>query len=319
MRNATLASRLTGVKERTMQSYFARLRRGESLVDKPRSGRPPKLTATLRRQLGQIKSRDPLEDASFYARELSRVSGQPVSETTVRRALKMARYRYRLSARKVLTAAQKAERVRFARAHLEDSWEDVAAGDESTFNLRRHGKRFWVRVSSSDAQDEPARARLTEGQEAVSLSVVAVIFRGRKSALGFLPRNWSSEDLAAVFERDVFPSLGWRSTGRHKNTLIWDNDGRHHAAPWREAAARMHIEVVPDWSSNSPDFNPEENVWAWMKNFVEKQGPRSEAALREAIIAAWNGFPVEDTVHLMDSIPRRLHMAIRRNGGRTGY
>jgi hypothetical protein len=289
------------------------------LDDKHRSGRPPKLSSTLRRQLGQIKSKHPFEDSFFYAQELSRVARRPISEHTVRRALKMGRYRYRLAAKKRLTPAQKAERVRFSEAHLDDSWEDVAAGDECTFNLRRRGKRYWVRVSSSDAQDEPARANLTEAQEAVSVSIVAVIFRGRKSALGFLPRNWRSQDLATVFERDVFPSLRWRSRGRHKNTLIWDNDGRHHAVPWRDAAARMGLEAIPRWPSNSPDFNPEENVWAWMKAFVEKRGPRSEAALRQAIIDAWAAFPVEDTVVLIDSIPRRLALAIRRKGGRTGY
>jgi hypothetical protein len=289
------------------------------LDDKSRPGRPPKLSSTLRRQLAQIQAKHPGEDSSFYAQELSRVARRPISERTVRRALKMGRYRYRLPAKKRLTTSQKAERVRFAEAHLGDSWANVAAGDECTFNLRRRGRRWWLRVSRTDGQDEPARANLTEAQEAVSISIVAVIFRGRKSALGFLPKNWRSGDLATVFERDVFPSLRWRSRGRQKNTLIWDNDGRHHAAPWREAAARMGIEAVPRWPANSPDINPEENAWAWMKAFVEKRAPRSEPALRQAIIDAWAAFPVEDTVTLIDSIPRRLALVIRRRAGRTGY
>jgi transposase len=318
-RNASFAAKLANVKVRTMQSYFNKLRRGESLEDKARSGRPRKLNSTLRRQLGQIKAKHPDEDSLFYAQELSLVSGQAISERTVRRALKMARYRYRLSAKKQLTRAQKAERLQFAQARLKDSWETVGAADECTFNLRRHGNRRWVRVRTDDAQDEPAPAKLTDAQNAVSISVVAVIFRGRKSALGFLPKNWDSTDLATVFERDVYPSLLWKSRGRNKNTLMWDNDGRHHAAPWREAEARMGVEPIRPWPANSPDFNPIENTWAWMKRNVERKAPRTEQALRQAIVEAWQAFPAEDTVTLLESLPRRLQLAIRRKGGRTGY
>src|SRR5512138_1179136 len=83
MRNAAIAARLTGVKERTMQHYFKKLRAGESLAHRPGAGRPRKLTSTLRRRLAQIKSKHPYKTARWYARRLSEMSDQPVGVTTV--------------------------------------------------------------------------------------------------------------------------------------------------------------------------------------------------------------------------------------------
>ena len=128
-----------------MQDYFKRLRRGESLDDRPRLGRPRKLTSTLRRQLGQIKAIHPKEKTRWYAHQLSRVRGEPVGEETTRKALRQLDYRDRLIPRRTLTSAQKAARVAFGEAHLEDAWDRRWSFDQCYFNLYRNNNRFWVR------------------------------------------------------------------------------------------------------------------------------------------------------------------------------
>lgn len=319
MRNAAMASRLTGVKKSTMRKYFKNLKRGESLDEKPRSGRPRKLTSFLRRQLGQIKGRAPFESASFYAQELSRVSCGPISERSVRRALNELGYNWRLSRRRTLNSAQRAQRVEYARAHVEDNWEGVWSADESTFNLYRQGNRYWVRMKTDDAEDEPSQPRLSAAQEKVSVSIVVAISRGQKSAIGFLPRGWNATQLGNVFACQVFSSLRWSNRLGHENRLIWDNDGRHFSPPWLEVEQRLQLRPIRPWPSNSPDFNPIENVFGWMKSFVEKRDCTTETQLRQAIQDAWDAFPIDFTASLMDSIPARLQACLRKNGGRTKY
>ena len=56
---------------------------------------------------------------------------------------------------------------------------------------------------------------------------------------------------------------------------------------------------IEEWSANSPDFNVEENVFAWLKSSVEDMEPRDEQSLREAILKAWNDFPVTMTELLL--------------------
>jgi hypothetical protein len=202
---------------------------------------------------------------------------------------------------------------------LSDDWSDVWAADESTFNLYRTGNRSWVRVKTDDAEDEPSKPKLTKAQEKISVSIVVAITHGRKSSIGFLSKGWGAAELATVFERDVFPSLQWSNRRGHENRLIWDNDGRHFSPPWLEVEARLRLRPIRPWSSNSPDFDPIENAFAWLKVFVERAGPTNEQTLRQAIRDAWDAFPVEHTGALMESLPDRLRACIQKNGGRTKY
>ncbi len=125
-----------------MQYLFKKLREKESLEERERSGRPRKLTVTFRRQLALIKTRHLRQTTTFYARELSRVRGEPVGVETTRTALRQLDYRWRLIPRRTLTSAQKAARVAFAQAHLEDSWGRRWSFDESYFNLYRNNNRY---------------------------------------------------------------------------------------------------------------------------------------------------------------------------------
>ena len=91
-RNASNAARATGVSNRTMQSYFERLRRGESLDERPRPGRPRILTSTFRRRLAYLKRLDPLASARVLAARYRDRYDEPVGEGTVRLALHQLGY-----------------------------------------------------------------------------------------------------------------------------------------------------------------------------------------------------------------------------------
>jgi hypothetical protein len=302
-----------------MQQHFKKLGQGESLEEKPRSGRPRLLTSTLRRRLGQLKAQEPYKRASYYAAQLARISGGPVSVRSTRRALHQVGYGWRLIPRRRLTSSQKRVRLGFSEDNRDETFAGVWAADECTFNLYGHSRRYWARVSTSDADSKSTLPKLSGAQEKVSPSIVAAISNGRKSALGFLPKNWSGGDLARVFERDVFPSLGWIQRGRQMNRLIWDNDGRHFSAPWKRLETRLQLRPFRPWPANSPDFDPIENAFAWMKDYVEGRQASNEQELRQAIIDAWRDFPLDHTRSLMESLPRRLAECRARKCARTSY
>ena len=252
-----------------MQSYYNKLRAGESLDDKPRSGRPRIITSTFKRQLGQIKSRHPLASAAFLAQQLGRIRGQPVSAETVRTALKEIGFEWRLRRRQRITSSQKLKRLSFAKAHRAVSWDETWSADECTFNLYRNGNQCWVRVKSSDAEDTPALPKLTEHQQKISISISAALSHGKKATIGFLPKNWNSADLVEVFNQAVYPSIRRQHDGRRLIKLIWDNDGRHMSAEWKALEARTRLRAIRPFPANSPDLNPIENVFAWLKAKVE--------------------------------------------------
>jgi transposase len=312
----SLISKHSNISYSTAKRYLKKLRHRESLEDRPRPGRPPKLTSRLRRQLAQIKSRHPKKSAAYYAQSLSKRNGASVSTRTVQSALHQLGYRWRLRPRRALTSSQKANRIAFARARLHDSWDKRWFFDQSYFNLYRHGNRYWVRVTTDDAMSLP---KPTETQEKVSVGISVAIRHGKKSALAFLPKSWKAADLVHAFDTVIYPSLNWSNRIGKQNELVIDNDGRHFSKDWIDYVEQMRLRPIRPWPANSPDFNVDENVFARLKSSVEDMEPRDEQSLREAILKAWNDFPVAMTETLVESMPRRLQQAIALKGGRTKY
>lgn len=300
----------------TASRYCRQLRAGESLDDRPRSGRPLKLTPALLRQLQDIKAQYPKKQSAFYARRLSAINERRISGRSVRRGLRRLGYTWRLRPRRMLTPVQKQARLQFARAHRNDAWDKVWFFDESYFNLYRHGNRYWVKVETDDAFSLP---KLTERQEAVSVGIAVAIRHGRKSSVGFLPKNWKAADLVRIFDTVLLPSMTWSNRGENLNTLVLDNDGRHYSAAWLQYVERKHLRPIRPWAPNSPDINVIENLFAWLKARVEDAEPHDEPSLREAIQTAWDAVPLSMTETLVESLPRRLAQVIRGMGARTKY
>lgn len=316
VRSAYVISKQWRIPHATAKRYLARLRAGQSLDEKPRSGRPRKLTPALRKRLGQIKSLHPKWSARKYAQELSKGARQRVSSSIVQRALRKMGYRWRLRPRRKLTLSHKRARVAFARAHLEDSWGRRWFFDECYFNLYRHSNKYWVGLETDDAMELP---KLTEAQEKVSVGVAVAIRHGRKSALAFLPKNWRAADLVHAFDATLLPSMNWLSGLGHQDELVIDNDGRHFSPAWLDYVAQKRLAPVQPWPGNSPDLNVVENVFSRLKPAVEDMEPTDEWSLREAIQRAWAAIPLSMTEALVESMPRRLQTVLDLDGGRTKY
>jgi transposase len=306
----------TGLKKRYVNKILKKLRETGSVEDAPRPGRPRKVTLHLRRQLAQIKRKNPKKSARFYAGELSTKNEAAISERSVERALHAMDYHWRLPGRKKLTLSQKAARLAFAHAHLEDDFSETWSFDEAYFNLNRHSNRCWVSASTEESLQEPKR---TNAQEKISIGICFAISHGRKSALCFLPKNWNAESLIEEFKKTLLPSIGWRRFSSPLHRFMMDNDGRHQTLAWRAFCEQNRLNVISPWPANSPDFNWIENLFAWLKRYVESAAPTNESTLREAIIEAFNNIPTEHINNLCHSMKDRLSQAIARNGSRTSY
>jgi transposase len=306
----------TGLKKGTVNRYKRKWREYGSLDDLSRSGRPSKITSTFRRRLGQVKRSMPRAPAHTLAKRMSELGGSSVSAKSVQRALHRMDYHWRLPGRKKLTSSQKASRVAFAEEHLADNWKQTWAFDESYFNLHRSSNRCWVSVTTEESVQ---RSKLTNAQEKVSVGICFAICRSGKSALCFLPKNWSGPDLVDLFTQELLPSIRWPRGPTKAQRFIIDNDGRHQMTVWKEFVVSRRLHPLSPWPSNSPDLNPIENVFGWMKKFVENEGPTSEATLKVAVKKAFEAIPDNHLAHLMDSIPKRLELTLQRKGARINY
>jgi ketohexokinase/beta-glucosidase len=295
---------------------MAQLAQKGAIVDKVRDVRPRKNTTRLHRQIAQVKRQTPRAAARVLTSKVNAKNKAPVSVRTVRRALHEMNYHWRLPGRKKLTSLQKAARLEFAREHEDDVWRETWSFDEAYFNLNRHSNKCWVSTSTEESVQE---AKRTSAQEKISIGICFAISRDRKSALCFLPKNWSGRDLVKVFEETLLPSIQWPKKPSQRQRFIIDNDGRHQMDVWKRYVLRVQLHAISPWPSNSPDLNPIENLFAWMKRYVEDRSPTNEQELRQTVTDAFNNIPEAHLAHYMDSLKSRMTQTIAANGARINY
>jgi hypothetical protein len=73
------------------------------------------------------------------------------------------------------------------------------------------------------------------------------------------------------------------------------------------------------WPAYSPDLNPIEHCWSWIKRQLRGRRFRNGDECWEAVQQAWYSIPVDFLMKIVDSMPRRLaHVRLAR-GGPTKY
>ena len=78
---------------------------------------------------------------------------------------------------------------------------------------------------------------------------------------------------------------------------------------------------VMDWPSQSPDLNPIENLWGYLKRQLRNRPrkPSSLDQLYDFIVQEWNAIPSRVLENMIESLPRRIEMVIKNRGGSTKY
>ena len=85
----------------------------------------------------------------------------------------------------------------------------------------------------------------------------------------------------------------------------------------QEAGGRLKL---MQWPSQSPDINPIEQLWNWVKDEIAKKGRRPENPnmLWEWVKEVWQRVPMSLIATLVEGMPRRV--AVKRSrGGATKY
>ena len=100
------------------------------------------------------------------------------------------------------------------------------------------------------------------------------------------------ETMVDILRDYVFPSRDWYSIDARNFKFQQDNASVHTAKIVKDYIKRSRIPIIA-WPPNSPDLNPIETVWAYIKDQLSKypNDPKDEDKLWERVQDIWNKIP----------------------------
>ena len=321
----------TGLKRRYIEKWVKRYQETGTVDDSPRSGRPrvvqPRQVAPLVKAAAQLDS----VPAALAALQRKGLVPRWISVKTARRAVKRYLAKKAPRVRPVLSARTKAKRLAFCKQrHL---LKQVVAVDSTILTAGSFGSRrkVWAKLGTT-----PVMQQVRKGQK---LHVYAGITRYGATSLvrvtgttGLVSRftkpggvekyrGVCAKEFQQVMRQHLVPDAKriLRENEQGAPVFLLDGATPHTAADTRNFMRRRKIKYLKGWPPNSPDLNPIENVWGWLKRQVEMEKPGTGAALWRVARKKWKKVTPSKCSGYMRSFPRRLVKCIQKHGEHTGY
>jgi len=131
---------------------------------------------------------------------------------------------------------------------------------------------------------------------------------------------FNKEKYREIIESTLFPFVENVHGGKRNIILQEDNCGPHRAKSIKEFFAEHRVFRM-NWPSQSPDLNPIENAWGYMKNKLRrmKTRPSNKEHLFEIISDMWDTLPFTYFEKLTGSMPNRVAAVLGNDRGATKY
>jgi transposase len=292
-------------------------------IDEPEGrGRPQQLSRAAKLWL----KRTALGRNSGNNAELARLFflewGIPISRHLVRRVLAEKEIFSKKKIKRALLLDQHKSRRRAwaadKSAWTEEDWSKVIWSDESRVVVGGPDGRIRVHMM----KNERWKDKHFQGVE--RYAKVQCMIWGAFSARGVGAIMWARKNIDGaqykqILVRGIPATL--RKLGYGANEIVFQQDNATvHTTRANLAYLQRKGYKVMDWPSKSPDMNPIENLWGWLKGKLNNL-PKARTAeeLWDQIQQCWNNIPPELCARLVGSMPRRVACLKSARGGYTRY
>jgi len=123
-----------------------------------------------------------------------------------------------------------------------------------------------------------------------------------------------------ILDDDLQASLDFYNKSSGDIIFQQDGDPKHHSK-LAQAWFKDHDIQVLLWPAQSPDLNPIEHLWDYIKRRLGEYGedPKGILELWERIEKEWAKIPASVCQNLIESMPRRIQAVLKAKGGNTKY
>ena len=97
--------------------------------------------------------------------------------------------------------------------------------------------------------------------------------------------------------------------------MLFDGEKVMHTPEARKALKAFRIRPLPGWPAESPDLNPQENVWSWVDREMKRQHFTSLQKYVDGLHRTTKAYPSGQS--LVPSLAKRVQECIAAKGGST--
>lgn len=257
------------------------------------------------------------------------VLGLEASPRTIRRALRAAGY-FRCIAcpRPFISRQQAKKRLDFALAHRwwgtsdyaasrrgGGDWRKVIWSDECIFEVGKVGRVWLTRRVDERRCSDCIKSTYRSGR--TSIMIWGAIGWDYKSPLVFLEKEEGCKGVNSKVYRDqvlqpiIFPLFD----GLGPEYIFMEDGAKVHKGYARLARLEHYLRGF-NWPPSSPDLNPIEKVWRWMKEELKKLPfvPTSKEELKREIQRLWDSLDPRDFRAYTERLTCKLEDVIRLEG-----
>jgi transposase len=246
------------------------------------SGRPSIMNDNTLKSLDRLIDKNDTATSQVLANLLQQKTGKRISARTIRRARTgpLGRHPVHEKITKSLGEGEKQRRVSFAQKLLTMNLHYILWSDEKLWQLDSTGQVHWIKRGDQIPSREVKVIK-------ASVMVWGCVWYSGKSELCVCEENIDAGEYIKILTNYLLPCMP--DSNRYK--FQQDNARPHIAKKTKTWLAAFAVSVLEDWPANSPDMNPIEHVWSWMRVYVNKEAPTDKKSLIKAIEAAWDEIP----------------------------
>jgi hypothetical protein len=288
------------------------------VVNRNTKGRPRKFTATTERIIGRIVRQHRQSSVCHLTAIYNncRPANQCISTKTMRRMIHRNGFKNRSAAKKLkLGMIVRSTRLQWCRKHrtlTSDGWSKILFTDEVRIGLRYDGRVKVWRCKGERFSPECTTSTITIRSSIMYWGFISA--NGTGQLIRCTNRMSAQEYIKVMEEVSIFTLSSF--------SMIYmdDNAPIHRAAIVQKWKVDNGVQSM-EWPPYSPDLNPIENVWAQLKENLNKlkHRPDNIFELDNAVHLVWNSISATYIHRLYDSMPGRLLQCIRARGFPIGY
>lgn len=241
-----------------------------------------------------------------------------VSHATIRRSLESIGYRRYVSIRQtIISDANKAKRLQFARDHVSwtaDDWSKVLFSDETWVKGEAHRK---IRVTRLPGELYEPTCLRSAVQRRPGWMFWGSVYGLNKGPCLTWDKKWGSIRQSS-YQEHIVPLVS-NFINAHPELLFQQDNAPAHVGSTLEVLKSLDISNMI-WPPSSPDLNPIEKCWSWMKDYVQAQvgdrGINRMSELQELVHRSWETAVTRERLQKeLDKMPRKMEAVIAAGGG----